>query len=125
MAAADAHLRSISPALFRATLHPEYSKATAESYLGFVLGAADGSVGFSRLRSEYDRPLKLLLGTTAIVLLIACANLATLLFARMSARSREVSIRLALGASRERVLRLNKVYDPKLGRPTSAFTGLI
>ena len=39
LAAADAHLRSISPALFRDTLHPDYSKATAESYLGFVLGA--------------------------------------------------------------------------------------
>ena len=67
-----------------------------------VLSAA---TGVNPLRSDYSQALLVLMGMVGLVLLLACANLSGLLVARAAAREREISIRLAIGAGRGRLLR--------------------
>jgi predicted permease len=69
------------------------------------LGLLPAARGLSSLREGYAAPLYVLIGTAAIVLLIGCANLASLLLARGAARARESALRLSLGAGRGRVVR--------------------
>jgi predicted permease len=64
---------------------------------------ADGSAGLQSSR-KLAKPASILLAVSLIVLLIACANLATLLLSRTSARSSEFALRLAIGGSRRRIL---------------------
>src|SRR5262249_43627723 len=65
----------------------------------------DGHRGTSGLRRDLRLPLTALFAMTGVVLLIVCANIAGLLTARASSRAREISIRLAIGASRGRLIR--------------------
>jgi predicted permease len=102
---AHAHFDALSPAIFGATVPAGYSAESTAQYKSFRMAAYSAATGVSSLRQRYDRPLQILFGITALVLLIACANLANLLLGRAIARHREVSIRLALGGSRVRLVR--------------------
>ena len=65
----------------------------------------DGAQGFNTVRSTFGAPVLVAMGLAALVLLVACANLANLLLARARARGGELGVRLCLGASRARLVR--------------------
>src|SRR5205823_11897914 len=85
----------------------------------FTLTPAGG--GLSALRARFERPLGALLIVVAIVLLVACANIATLQLARAAARRHELSVRIALGAARRQLARqMRALRGPLACRPSLA-----
>jgi predicted permease len=103
--AATSLLRSVEAQIRTATnLTPDVMPPRSQLAAPFALVPA--SLGPSRLRQRYKQPLLVTLGIVGLVLLIACGNIANLLMARTTARRHELSLRLALGATRWRLVRL-------------------
>jgi predicted permease len=119
--AASARVRAVQAALRDATMPASRAQNDLAAPLVFLPAAGGVATSVGR---DYRLPLQILMAIVALVLLVACANVAALQLVRASARRRDLSIRLALGASRWRVAR-QCLAESALVAGAGAFAGLL
>jgi len=105
LAQANAEFVPMWQAVLEATTDPGMPVDRRARFLGRQTSLVSARTGFSRVRNQFQEPLWLLFGLVALVLGVSCASASNLLLARGAARRREIAVRLAIGATRGRLLR--------------------